>query len=225
MFRQAIIIALLLYLPITHAEEQASLVWGFVRFEPYNYIQDGKVTGDVALKLNKIMTQAGIAYSPLELPNQRAKIYRQDGKIDLLVVIESFISNPDNFLRSRSPIHEIELGALCATSRVKITNKEDLGSVSLILISAYSYGNLLDDKRQINISMSANNHENAVKALLRKRADCALGYKAAFVAEQNKNPQVRFEFTPLATFPVFIYLNKQVPNATTLMDKINQFNQ
>ncbi len=226
MIRSVSILLALLTLPSPSlANEKKPLVWGYINFEPFHYSVNNKMTGTVVSKMDKIFDSAGLTYTSYQLPNKRAQLFTQEGKVDFSLVIESFLLEPEKFLKSTAPVFEIVLGAVCLSKVQAIENINDLARVRLVLISSYSYGNLLPDRDSLDVSIYSDAHEGAVKALVHRRGDCALGYQSPFQIEQNKYPDIRFKFYPLTVFPVHLFLNKQVPDATAIMDKINKYNQ
>ena len=206
------------------AAESQPLKWGYVNFAPYHYSENNKVEGSIAKQVESIFKKAGIEYSAFELPNKRVKLYIEQGYIDFTTVIDSFISNPNLFLKSDLPIYKVNLGAICLKSTHQISSLDHLKNLQLILMSGYTYGQdrILDDNNGFDIAMSAKNHENAIKALTYKRGDCVLGYQSPFLVEEIKYPETDFYFYLINELPVYLYLNKNVPNAHSIMQTINE---
>ena len=208
------------------AEKIQPLKWGYVEFPPYHYNDNGKVVGAIADKVDFILKQTQIEYSAFVFPNKRVKYYSENGEIDFTVVIDSFISNPSLFLKSEQPVYKIKLGAICLKSTHEIDSFDDLKKLKLILMSGYTYGqqSALDEKNGFNIALLASNHENAIKALAYKRAECVLGYHSPFLVEDLKYPETDFYFYLINELPTYFYLLKDIPNAELIIQKINQYN-
>lgn len=209
------------------ASQILPLRWGYVDFAPFHYSENGQVVGSIAEKIDYIFKKAGLEYSALELPNKRAKLYIDQGKVEFTAVIESFITNPSLFLKSDQPVYNVNLGAICLNSTYQISSLDHLKNVQLIVMSGYTYGQdrLLDVNNGFDIAMSAKNHEDAIKALTYKRGDCVLGYQSPFLVEEIKYPETDFYFYKLSELSVYLYLNKEFPNAQGIMQVINQYNQ
>jgi len=204
--------------------DSRSLTWGYVNFAPYHYIENENVAGVIAQQVKYIFNDAKLTYSAVELPNKRAKLYITQGRVDFSTVIESFISTPNNFLKSNLPIYRIVLGAVCLDDSLNIKELNDLKQLRLILLSGYTYGTQkqINEQSGYNIELHAQNHDSAVKALKYKRADCVLGYESPTRVEQAKHADLKLTFYKIDEFPVYLYLNKQVKNAPHIMDTINQ---
>lgn len=202
------------------------LKWGYVNFPPYHYGQNDKVTGTVATKIDRIFKQANLSYEATELPNKRTQVYIQEGIADFTIVIDSFIPNKAQFLKSKSPIYHIVLGAICSKENKQISSIEDLKSIDVILMSGYTYGlkkgYWIDNG--FNITMQANNHADAIKALTYERGECVLGYQAPFLVERKAFPEHDFYFYPISAMPVHLFLNKKVNEAQEIMEQIDKFN-
>jgi len=226
--RTSVLMALLMFFSkfSLATKDVQSLRWGYVNFAPFHYSEDNKVLGSIAEKIDYIFNKAGIEYSAIEFPNKRVKLYIEQGKIDFTAVIDSFISSPDQFLKTQRPVYTINLGAICLKNSHQISSLEHLKDFQLIVMSGYTYGQekLIDNKNGFDIAMSAINHEKAIKALTYKRGDCVLGYQAPFLVEEIKYPKTNFYFYPIDALPVYLYLNKDVPNASSIMQVINQYN-
>lgn len=222
-----IIILMIFSISIASATEILPLRWGYVNFAPFHYSENGKVIGSIAEKIDDIFKKSGIEYSSFELPNKRVKLYIEQGKVEFTTVIESFISNPNQFLKTEKPVYKINLGAICLKSTYQISSLDHLKTLQLILMSGYTYGHdsLLDAQHGFDITTSAKNHEDAIKALTYKRGDCVLGYQSPFLVEETKYPETHFYFYKINELPVYLYLNKKVPNADSIMQSINQYNQ
>ncbi|KTF17907.1 substrate-binding periplasmic protein [Pseudoalteromonas sp. H105] len=205
-------------------EQSQALTWGYVNFAPYHYNDKGNVTGFIADHIKSIFKDSNLSFSAVELPNKRTKLYIENGKVDFSTVIESFISNPSDFLKSDLPVYHIILGAVCLKDTHEIKHIDDLKKTRLILLSGYTYGTdkQLDEKNGFNIELSAQNHDSAILALKYKRADCVLGYKSPTDVEKEKHPNLNLTFYKINEFPVYLFLNKKVVNATVIMDTINQ---
>jgi len=206
------------------ANVQRPLTWGYVNFAPYHYSENANVAGVIAQQVKLIFEDTKLTYSAVELPNKRAKLYITQGRVDFSTVIESFISTPDDFLKSNLPIYRIVLGAVCLNDSFDIQQLNDLKKLRLILLSGYTYGTKrqINEQSGFNIELHAQNHDSAIKALKYKRADCVLGYESPTRVEQAKHPDLRLTFYKIDEFPVYLYLNKQVKNAPNIMDTINQ---
>lgn len=227
MRHNALIIILIFFsISFVSASQSLPLRWGYVNFAPYHYGEGRKVIGSIAEKIDDIFKKLGLEYSAYELPNKRAKLYIEQGKVDFTTVIESFISNPRLFLKTEKPVYKINLGAICLKNIYQISSLDHLKSLQLILISGYTYGqdSLFDAKNGYDIVMSAKNHEDAIKALTYKRGDCVLGYQAPFLVEEIKYPDTHFYFYKISELPVYLYLNKNVHDADSIMQAINQLN-
>ena len=209
------------------ADEIQPLKWGYVEFPPYHYSENGKVVGAIAEKVDYIFKQTKIEYAAFVFPNKRVKLYIENGEIDFTVVIDSFISNPNLFLKTEQPVYKIKLGAICLKNTHQINKLDDLKSLKLILMSGYTYGQerALDETNGFNIAISASNHESAIKALAYKRADCVLGYQSPFQVEELKYPETHFYFYLINELPTYLYLFKNIPNAKSIMQEINKYNQ
>jgi len=207
-------------------EKNQPLRWGYVNFAPYHSSENGDVVGSIAEKIDLLFKKAEIQYTASELPNKRVKLYIEQGDIDITAVIESFISSPELFFRSNLPVYTIKLGAICLRDNLQINSLEQLKKLEIILMSGYTYGHdkLLNDQNGFNIALSAKNHESAIKALIRKRADCVLGYMSPINVEALKYTEDNLYFYPIGELPVYLYLNKTVPNAINIMKSINQNN-
>lgn len=217
---------LLISLSCLADEKGRPLKWGFVSFPPYHSNENGEVVGSIAEKINFVFEKAKIEYSAAELPNKRVKLYIERGNIDFTTVIESFISSPELYFRSELPVYRIKLSAICLKDNLQISNLEDLKKLEMILISGYTYGQskVINDQNGFNVALLAKNHENAVNALIFKRADCALGYTLPFNVEKLKHTETNLHLYPIGELPVYLYLNKTVPNAIHIMQTINQNN-
>jgi len=208
-----------------YASDQSTILsWGYVNFAPYHYNDQGRVKGLIADQVRSIFKDSNLTFSAVELPNKRTKLYIDNGKVDFSTVIESFISNPNDFLKSGLPIYHIALGAICLKDTYKISHIDDLRKIRLILLSGYTYGTdrQLDEESGFNVELRAQNHDNAILALKYKRADCVLGYKSPSDVEKAKHPDLDLTFYKINEFPVYLFLNKKVANATVIMDTINQ---
>ncbi|MGS2720305.1 hypothetical protein [Paraglaciecola aestuariivivens] len=208
------------------ASQSAKLKWGYVNFAPYHYSENGQVLGTIAEKVEHIFSQTGLSYSAYELPNKRTKLYIEQGKVDFTIVIDSFISTPEQFLKSQKPVYFIVLGAICNQDAWQIQTLDDLKARELILISGYTYGQqqALSKELGYTINMQAKNHADAIKALTYNRGECVLGYQAPFTVEEVKYPNDNFYFYQLNALPVYLYLNKNVQDSSAIMQIINQYN-
>jgi hypothetical protein len=199
------------------------LKWGYVDFPPFHYSENNEVKGLIAEKVANLFHYTGHHYKAYQLPNKRAKLFIDQGKVDFSTVIDSFIMSPDQFIKSKQPIYDIELGALCDNSISEASSFKALKNTSLILISGYSYGleYPLTQSKDFNVMVSVQNHASAVSALKHQRAKCALGYRAPFEQLMLEEDKKLFNFHTIDVLPVYIYLNKQVNDAVKIMTAID----
>lgn len=205
------------------ASKVSPLKWGYINFQPYHFNDKDKVEGEIVDAVDQIFNKAQLRFSPIQLPNKRAKLYLEQGRVDFTIVIESYVNQPDNYLRSKRPFYLIKLGAVCRYKSNTIKSIDDLKGIRLILLTGYSYGLdfELDKQRGFDVVLKAQNHTQALSALEYDRGDCALGYKGPFQSEDYEQNKLNLHFYPMDEFPVYLYLNKQVANADDVMKRIN----
>jgi hypothetical protein len=50
----------------------------------------------------------------------------EQGRVDFTIVIESYVNQPGNYLKSELPFYLIKLGAVCHNKNYKIESIDDL---------------------------------------------------------------------------------------------------
>lgn len=216
------ILCVLLTTPL-FATQIMPLNWGYINFNPYHFNDNDKVEGEIADVVEQIFKKAQLRYTPIQLPNKRAKLYLEQGRVDFTIVIESYVNQPNNYLKSKLPFYLIKLGAVCRNKNYNIQSVDDLKGIRLILLTGYSCGLdfELNEQNGFNVVLKAENHFQALRALEYDRGDCALGYKGPFQAEDYDQSKLNLHFFPMDEFPVYLYLNKKAANADDVMKRIN----
>ncbi|WP_169726080.1 substrate-binding periplasmic protein [Aestuariibacter salexigens] len=206
------------------ANSSRSLTWGYVNFAPYHYDVDGKVQGLIADRVERLFKQVDLHYNAVELPAKRAQLYIEQGKVDFSTVIDSFIPTPEKFFKSDAPVYTIKLGAICLQPNLSISSFSDLKRYPVILISGYTYGTdkTFTRKDGYQITVEAQTHENAIKALIFERGECVLGYYGPFQYENAKYPEQQFHFYQIQQLPVHLFLSKDAPGAESIITTINR---
>lgn len=219
-------VGLLFFLASHHsfASNVKILNWGYVRFPPYHYDENSTVKGIIVDRIDYLFDNAKLNYQAMQLPNKRAKRFIDEGKVDFSTVIESFILAPNKFIRSKRPLYEIKLGAICSDAHTKIDSLNSLQTFSLIKIAGYTYGldYELNEKTGFNVAVEVRDHEAAIKAISYQRAQCILGYESPYLLEVAKrNMDKKLYFHLIDTYPVYFYLNRKVTDSNKIMFAID----
>jgi ABC-type amino acid transport substrate-binding protein len=182
--------------------------------------------GTVADRLTKVFSVAGLTYNAVELPNRRLRLLSEQKDIDFAVAIPTFLNDTELYLRSKEPLGTIKLQVVSETEHKNINSIADIKGRELIIISGYSYGgkiDLLKNRREFIVSTMVESHKAGIKALKAGRGKFFLGYKLpiSMIEQKLQLKKALFKYQ-IDEIPMYLYLDKQTPDAQKVMKKINQ---
>ncbi len=170
--------------------------------------------------VENLLKQAGIRYTLAGYPLNRIKANIASGKTGIFVGprgISDVLYSPERILLNSINLYSLKGRALPKTI-------EELKGRSLIVLSGYSYDGLAarvtDPASKIRVT-DAYTHEAAFKMLLVGRAEFVLDYqRPAEFALNNLHGQDAVDYHELARAEFFLILNKRVPNAEQVMQRL-----
>ncbi|WP_394781442.1 substrate-binding periplasmic protein [Undibacterium sp.] len=193
----------------------------FVNFPPYSIVDDnGPVRGPMVDMVENLLKQAGIRYTIAGYPLNRIKANIVSGKTGIFVGprgVNDVLYGPERILINSINLYSLKGRALPKTI-------EELKGRSLILLSGYGYDGMAarinNPASKIRVT-DAFTHEAAFKMLLAGRADFVLDYQTpGEFALNNIHGLDAVDSREMARAEFFLVLNRQVPNAEQIMQRL-----
>ncbi len=126
-------------------------------------------------------------------------------------------------ITSRKPIYSTTIRVYRWQSEAAVTSPSDLIGKRIITLRGYSYGQLkhvLEDPVNRIIRYATDTHRSAFSMLAVKRAHYLLDYAGPAEEILQAQPIPGVTYDTLTTVPIYIVLNKNVPNAEDLMQHL-----
>ncbi|MCC2617107.1 transporter substrate-binding domain-containing protein [Aestuariibacter halophilus] len=202
-------------------QKSPALVWGYMHFPPRIYTdKQGKVAGELAVVMKTVLEQGGYTYRVVASPNRRMFHMLNSGSIDLMLIRADANIDKEAFLLSKASFGELVLqvywldGQATAVSQIS-----QLSDQSVIVLSGYRYGGLLEDRQQVTgvNTLVVENHQRGFAALKLKRAPYLLDYQkpATIAIDALKLTNVRSYTVSRVT--VNLMVRRQLPGAEALL--------
>ncbi len=126
---------------------------------------------------------------------------------------------------SEHPIYTTELRVYRWDSAEPVQSPQDLVGQRVITMLGYSYGQLkhfIGNPVNHITHYATDTHQSAFAMLAVKRADYLLDYKGPSEEIQKSHPITGVTFDILEEVPIYIVLNKSLPDAAALMTKLEE---
>jgi polar amino acid transport system substrate-binding protein len=156
-------------------------VYEFTHFdmEPYAYTtEDGKKKGVLIEQVIEFLDATGMKYTVKSYPPKRLFFYMLTGKIDFWFGVHNSALGLTSIMGERV-FHKFKLNVYSKGDKPPIKEKKDFEGKSVIIISGYSYGGLVDylvDNKDIN-AILCHSHTSGMHMLEKGRADYLLDYE------------------------------------------------
>lgn len=217
------LLAALVLAPIAgHAEP---LQVGLLHFPPYYVLEDqSKVMGGLFVDMvDKILKRAGIEYVMKGFPAKRLYVGVGDGTTQLWMGTLGVPDYEGKVLISPRPTTEIVLEIYSMGPKADIPKSiDELANKSVITIRGYAYAGAIktleDPAKNIKLNPT-NSHDAAFEMLSGGRAPFVLDYKQPAIETIERRKLKNIQSVTLSTIPVYIMINKNTPNAQSIMDK------
>ncbi|WP_297797191.1 transporter substrate-binding domain-containing protein [uncultured Marinobacter sp.] len=152
----------------------------YAEFPPIEYRDaDGEAAGLFIELTRKVAEEAGYTPDFLYLPVGRIYLYMKTGEIDVWPGLTAIPSLREEVLESWVRPIPVQLSAWHVDGTPPLTHLDDLRGKTVIVISGYTYGGLLQklqSREDVHIT-EAPNHRAGVDMLKRQRGDYLLDYR------------------------------------------------
>lgn len=204
------------------AEQKPALHWGYVHFPPFfSETAPGKVDGEMAELINRLMQDLQREVNPVQYPNRRMISLLNEGKLDLAMVMSSVLTEPHLYYRSEKPVAMMELAIYWQPGTTPVQQLSELHNSRLIVMSGFSYGGLRatlePDYGIIRHLIEIEQHSLGLTALQLNRGDYLLNYRHVMPADSEQ----QLQFHVISNFEMFLWLRKTLPCAEQLIQQID----
>ena len=224
----------LLMLPLSqlaqaHSEtSMAPLRVGVLHIPPLSMVRSSTdVQGPLVEYIHQLLQHAKLPYQIEGFPARR--LYRNlgEGKSQFWIGVKHVPQYEGKVLYSEQPVCYLHLRLYRLASTPEIQQLSQLQNQRLIVIRGYSYGGQLEPLKQRPQGLQgldANDNHIALEMLTMHRADYLLTYAEPIGELKAEYPDLFRELqqTPLDTLPMYLVLNRQTPQAESLMKQLNQ---
>lgn len=193
-------------------------------FPPYAFFDvDGKLTGLWFEQLDPVFQRAGIEYKPVNVAISRFYSSIATGKVQLSALPKG-MPGMENVIMSDAPFANFDLRVFWLDSTTSIESLNELAGKKVVLIKGYSYGGEVEAALPIAVREQfqvVDNQAVAIKKLVLKEADYAVGYWAMMSYLQKNFPSLQISNQKVAEIPIYFAVHKSSDNATDIMQKFN----
>lgn len=152
----------------------------YTEFPPFTYLNElGQPAGALIELTRQVAIEAGYRPEFVSLPINRIYLYLRNGTIDLSVGLSGVPTLRNEVLESQVTPSVVQLSAWYTKGTPPLTRFEDFHGKTVIVISGYTYGSLIERLARIpDIRVTeAPHHRSAIDMLLRGRGDYVLDYR------------------------------------------------
>ena len=199
---------------------------GFLNIPPlFEMTADNKPSGLMYDLTVKILDKAGIDYDFNAYPPKRHYQNLATGITNITMGIKGVPVYDNEVLYSKDPISNLELMLFTKGETPQIKDIKDLIGKSVIVISAYSYGGMIDFLRDPNNHITideAVTHETAFKKLKAGRAEYLLEYKQPAEITLKSVPIDDIKSQTLKKIDFYLIVTKKTPDAGKILEALEK---
>ncbi|MBU2513878.1 transporter substrate-binding domain-containing protein [bacterium] len=211
------------------AEEKVDLTIGIMNFPPFSNVNEKDDPTGVFIDMMELsLTKAGITHSKIKgYPPKRHYSYLGSGETQFSIGSKNVPYYHESVIYSKMPAHTVECYVMSLPDQPLPPQDPKEWKGKVILMTGYDYGRLRNGLEKLETAgqlqlINAPAHINLMKMLKAKRGDYALDYagptEKALEVVDIPNIQKRTVFA----VDLFFMLNKNIPNASGLMDRIEK---
>ncbi len=211
------------------AQENINLRIGMMNFPPFSDISDTNNPKGVFIDMMVMsLDKAGISYSELKgYPPKRHYSYLGSGKTQFSIGTKNVPYFHNSVVYSKTPTMTVECYALALPGNPLPPKDPKQWKGDVILMSGYDYGRLRSGLEKLQTAgqlklVNAPAHLNLIKMLKAKRGDFALDYAGPVEKALEVVNIPNIQMSTVFAVDVFFLLNKDIPNAKGLMEKIEK---
>ena len=227
----------LLMLPLTlqaHEDKtrnetsMAPLRVGVLHIPPLSMVRSPtNVQGPLVEYIHQLLQHAKLPYQVEGFPARRLYRNLSEGKSQFWIGVKHVPQYEGKVLYSEQPVCYLHLRLYRLAGTPEISQLSQLQNQRLIVIRGYSYGGQLEPLKRRPQGMQgldANDNHIALEMLAMHRGDYLLTYAEPIGELKDQYPHLFLELqqTPLDSLPMYLVLNRQTPQAESLMKQLNQ---
>ncbi len=206
----------------------APLRVGVLHIPPLAVVKSSTDTqGPLVEYIHQLLQRTKLPYRIEGFPARRLYRNLSEGKSQLWIGVKHVPQYEGKVLYGESPVCYLHLRLYRLFTTPEINQLSQLQNQRLIVIRGYSYGGKLEPLRQrpqgVQL-LDANDNRNALEMLAMHRGDYLLTYAEPIDELQPQYPTLfqGLQHTPLEMLPMYLVLNRQTPQAESLMKQLNQ---
>ena len=206
----------------------APLRVGVLHIPPLAEVQSPTdVQGPLVEYIHQLLQSAKLPYQIEGFPARRLYRNLSEGKSQFWIGVKHVPQYEGKVPYSEQPVCYLHLRLYRLVGTPEISQLSQLQNQRLIVIRGYSYGGQLEPLKQRPQGiqwLDATDNHNALEMLTMHRADYLLTYAEPIGELKAQYPDLFLELqhTPLENLPMYLVLNRQTPQAETLMKQLNQ---
>lgn len=208
-----------------HAQDAAPVEFALADFPPYFQLNDGaEPSGPVLDLAAALFAEAGLSYRIRGYPAARLYSRLQQGQTTISMAGEGHPGMLAGALQGTVPVFNLALNVYRKPQQPAITRLSELAGNSVVLIGAYSYGELGQQLRapqaRIDIAPAAS-HSAALQMLLHDRAHYLINYADPMRDLLQNLPANSVASDPLLRMNVYLFVSRAHPQAAALRDRLD----
>ncbi|MEH6491681.1 substrate-binding periplasmic protein [Halopseudomonas sp.] len=224
-FQGRICCLLLALLPCLAQAQEAPVDIVIANVPPYIQVdQNGLPTGPVVDLVARLFADLQQPYRIRDMPPNRIGLRLSRGQAALTIASGGNPGLSRLARQGNEALVSMDLNVYRKPGTPAINSVEDFAGKRVIVITAYSYGNVdakLAQNQPPTLKIYANSHEAALQMLLHGRAEYLLDYAEPLLGHLKTLPSGSVAADSIRSIPMYWYLSRQYPHPE-LLDQLDQ---